>query len=325
VAKDGALSSRRSSVHRATSGKRQPSVGRVASGSVGKGSLITPASADATSSIEVTYADDDADPSPAASDDEEFATDPVTSPARDHHALSKKDLFTLGVIGRGQNGAVLKAIHLPTLTRVALKSIYAHDRSTRHQLLHELTAYLHFDSPFLVPFLGAYYEHDLIVLATEYCDLGSLHSFVARNGPLREHPRVFKQIAFQCVAGVKYMHDRHALHRDIKAENYLIDHFASAKLADFGLLRDLGDTAALSNTFLGTMSYVSQTAGSTRRTREKRRRLQEGDCFLRCSGLLILCNALSFAVAVVFASSSCRLSASCRPLIRIPATYGRWV
>jgi len=262
VANDGALSSRRSSVHRANSAKRANSLGRTPSTGSGTNAVVGKGTLEGvpTSSIAVSYPDDDDDvsSSPIPSDDESVSPSREREPRdRDHHALKAEDLFTLGVIGKGQNGSVLKAIHLPTLTRVALKSIYAHDRSTRHQLLHELTAYLHFDSPFLVSFLGAYYAHDLIVLATEYMDKGSLSAFIAEQGPLKQRPRVFRQVAFQCVAGLKHMHDRHALHRDIKPENILLEHSSSVKLADFGLLRDLGDTAAMSHTFLGTMSYLS--------------------------------------------------------------------
>ena len=72
--------------------------------------------------------------------------------------LSKNDLVSLSVIGRGQNGVVLKAIHLPTLTLCALKTMSVYDRGTRHQLLHELSVYTKLTSPFLVAFLGAYHD-----------------------------------------------------------------------------------------------------------------------------------------------------------------------
>jgi serine/threonine protein kinase len=197
------------------------------------------------------------DASDDGDDDSSSHPTAMASPTHRDHALSKDDLFTLGVIGKGQNGPVLKAIHLPSLTRVALKSVYAHDRGTRHQLLHELTAYLHFDSPYLVSFLGAYYEDSVIFLATEYMDQGSLQHFIKRNGPLATRPRAFQQIAYQAIAGLKHMHDRHALHRDIKPDNILLTHEGIVRLADFGLLKDLGATNNVSHTFLGTMSFLS--------------------------------------------------------------------
>jgi len=184
--------------------------------------------------------------------------DPSSSPpSHREHALRASDLCTLGVIGKGQNGVVLKAIHLPSLTRVALKSIYAHDRGTRHQLLHELTAYLKFDSPFLLSFLGAYHEDGIIFLATEYMDAGSLSQFIARHGPLATRPRVFRQIAWQCVRGLATMHEARTLHRDIKADNILLEHTGRCVLADFGLLKQLPAGEDMSHTFLGTMSYLA--------------------------------------------------------------------
>ena len=252
---DGAISRRTSTIETVRNRARRASLTPAQSLS-GTGSLTTRA---ASSPL---YSRSPSDP--VVSDDEESedaggaVDDPDSSPSgHREHSLSKEDLFTLGVIGKGQNGQVLKAIHLPSLTRVALKSVYAHDRSTRHQLLHELTAYLLFDSPFLVSFLGAYYEHDVIILATEFADHGSLQRFVQDHGPLKTRPRVFKQVAFQCVAGVKHMHDRHHLHRDIKPDNFLCDHEGRVKVSDFGLLKDLQTTQGVSSTFLGTMSYLS--------------------------------------------------------------------
>ena len=53
-------------------------------------------------------------------------------------AMTVSDITTLGEIGRGQNGSVLKALHMPTLTLTAVKTIDVYNKSTRHQLVKEL-------------------------------------------------------------------------------------------------------------------------------------------------------------------------------------------
>ena len=55
----------------------------------------------------------------------------ATSSAMATISLNKHDLVRLGVIGKGQNGQVYKAIHIPTLTRVALKSMNIYEKVTR--------------------------------------------------------------------------------------------------------------------------------------------------------------------------------------------------
>ena len=171
-------------------------------------------------------------------------------------SLNKHDLVRLGVIGKGQNGQVYKAIHIPTLTRVALKTMNIYEKSTRHQLLHELTAYAALSSPYLVSFLGAYHEAGMITVASEYMDCGSLQSFIKRYGRI-EDERLLKIIAKQSILGLHYLHTHHRVHRDIKPDNILINIRGQCRLADFGLLTELEDTHAFTDTFLGTMAYLS--------------------------------------------------------------------
>ena len=171
-------------------------------------------------------------------------------------SLNKHDLIRLGVIGKGQNGQVYKAIHLPTLTRVALKTMNIYEKSTRHQLLHELTAYSDLSSPYLVSFLGAYHEAGMITVASEYMDMGSLQSFVKRYGCIRDE-RLLRIVAKQSVLGLQYLHQQHRVHRDIKPDNILLNIKGQCRLADFGLLTELESTHAFTDTFLGTMAYLS--------------------------------------------------------------------
>lgn len=141
--------------------------------------------------------------------------------------LSKEDLVELEIIGRGQNGNVRKAVHLPTLTRVALKSMDIYEKGTRHQLLHELHAFSGLNSPHLISFLGAYHDSGRIFLATEYMDCGSLSHFAhrlggaGRGGPGRiSDERILKHISAQILEGLKYLHENHRVHRDIKPVSF---------------------------------------------------------------------------------------------------------
>ena len=171
-------------------------------------------------------------------------------------ALSKSDVYKLGTIGRGQNGSVIKAIHLPTLTRVALKTMNVFEKGARHQLIKELTAYAGLSSPYLVRFLGAFHDQGQITIASEYMDCGSLQGFVKANGPIRDG-KLLTSIIYQTVSGLAYLHANHRVHRDIKPDNILFNYKGETKIADFGLLTELENTAAMTDTFLGTMAYLS--------------------------------------------------------------------
>uniref|UniRef100_A0A452J7C6 non-specific serine/threonine protein kinase n=1 Tax=Gopherus agassizii TaxID=38772 RepID=A0A452J7C6_9SAUR len=62
----------------------------------------------------------------------------------------------------------------------------------------------------------------------------------------------------QISLGLKHIHDRKVLHRDIKAQNiFLSNNGMVAKLGDFGIARMLNNTMELARTCVGTPYYLS--------------------------------------------------------------------
>jgi len=43
-----------------------------------------------------------------------------------------------------------------------------------------------------------------------------------------------KYVLYKTLQGLKFLHDRHVIHRDIKSDNILIDCEGNVRLADFG-------------------------------------------------------------------------------------------
>ena len=66
--------------------------------------------------------------------------------------------MTLDAIGQGNSGLVKKCFHVPTLSLVAVKYISIWDKGKRHQMIKELHAFEQNRSPFIVGFLGAFYQ-----------------------------------------------------------------------------------------------------------------------------------------------------------------------
>jgi Protein kinase domain len=91
-----------------------------------------------------------------------------------HNGYQLVEFKELGYLGRGNSSVVKLAEHLPSGRKVAMKVINILDKSNRHQLLKEIRALYHADSPFLVDFLGAFYKDSAISIALEFMDAGSL-------------------------------------------------------------------------------------------------------------------------------------------------------
>ncbi len=83
----------------------------------------------------------------------------------------------------------------------------------------------------LVQFFGIYNEKDQNFLILEYCEGGSLQKMLSQNPPWS----LRWQWALEVSQGLAYLHHQGILHRDLKAENILLDGQKRARLADLGV------------------------------------------------------------------------------------------
>jgi hypothetical protein len=99
------------------------------------------------------------------------------------------------------------------------------------------------------------------ILDLEYCDT-DLYNYSQKKKILEPE---FRILARQLTCGLKALHERKIAHRDIKSKNVLLkfnsDGSYVAKLADFGLAKDIGSL----KTYAGTIVYMAPevlTAGA---------------------------------------------------------------
>ncbi|EFO21400.1 CAMK protein kinase [Loa loa] len=92
-----------------------------------------------------------------------------------------------------------------------------------------------------------------IAIISEYYSGGTLLHLILRRKRIPEFPhacRLFRQLT----EAVHYLHDRGVVHRDIKAENVLLDSNGDVKLVDFGFARYINQKER-SKSFCGTKPY----------------------------------------------------------------------
>mmetsp|Transcript_34515 Transcript_34515/g.77172 ORF Transcript_34515/g.77172 Transcript_34515/m.77172 type:complete len:242 (+) Transcript_34515:3-728(+) len=92
-----------------------------------------------------------------------------------------------------------------------------------------------------------------VTLAVDFGSLGTLRNLTP-NGVPEDH---LACITSQMLTGLRHLHERKILHRDIKPDNILINFKGEAKLTDFGITKDLLETLAVAMTFVGTSLYMS--------------------------------------------------------------------
>jgi hypothetical protein len=166
-------------------------------------------------------------------------------------SLTSANLVEMGVLGKGASGVVLKVLHKPSLSVLALKVIDVADKNKRGQVLKELKELDSTESsPHIVDFYGAFYDSGQVKLALEYMNRGSLQFVLNQYGPLKES--ILQSIAKQSLLGLLHLHKNHKVHRDIKPGNMLVNYKGVVKLSDFGILAELASTLAKCDTFVGT-------------------------------------------------------------------------
>ncbi|XP_044105589.1 serine/threonine-protein kinase Nek5 isoform X1 [Neovison vison] len=112
--------------------------------------------------------------------------------------------------------------------------------------------------PNIVTFFSSFQESNRLFIVMEYCDGGDLMRRIRRQrGVLFSEDQILSWFV-QISLGLKYIHDRKILHRDIKAQNIFLSKSGMvAKLGDFGIARVLNNSMELARTCVGTPYYLS--------------------------------------------------------------------
>jgi len=147
------------------------------------------------------------------------------------------------LIGKGTYGKVYLGMVVTTGEFIAVKQVEVSKSSgdTEHQkeliaaLNQEIITMEHLDHVNIVQYLGCEREdfgtHMSIFL--EYIPGGSIGSCLRKHGRFDE-PMV-RSLTRQTLSGLEYLHREGILHRDLKADNILLDVDGTCKISDFGI------------------------------------------------------------------------------------------
>lgn len=187
---------------------------------------------------------------------------PVTPTASTPSAYNLKDadLVHLKDLGAGNSGVVLKVLHVPLQKTMARKVIHVDSKvAVQTQIIRELRIMHECQLPYIIEFYGAFARaNNSIVLCMEYGNCGSLDKIVQLCDPRQLPLLVIRKLLYLILSGLTYLYNTHKIiHRDIKPLNVLMNHRGEFKLCDFGVLRELTNSLAMADTFVGTSTYMS--------------------------------------------------------------------
>jgi len=97
-----------------------------------------------------------------------------------------------------------------------------------------------------------------LCIVMEYADGGDLaQQITAKRGKDHFKENFILDIFVQICLGVKHIHDRKVLHRDLKSQNVFLTKSNIVKLGDFGIAKMLTCTNQMVKTMVGTPYYLS--------------------------------------------------------------------
>jgi serine/threonine protein kinase len=166
----------------------------------------------------------------------------------------------LETVGSGGMGTVFRARHRQTGQIVAVKVMtgqVAADPLLRRRFEREVVAAGRLRHAHLVQGLDSGVEDGCPYLVLEYVEGQTLGERLRQQGPLPEREAI--RIVTDVGQALHLLHQHQLIHRDVKPDNILLTKEGSAKLADLGLVKELGTSTDLTwaQTGLGTLVYTA--------------------------------------------------------------------
>ncbi|KAI6779975.1 MAP kinase kinase kinase-like protein [Emericellopsis cladophorae] len=147
------------------------------------------------------------------------------------------------LIGKGTYGRVYLGMNATTGEFLAVKEVEVNPRAAAgdKEKMREMVAALdqeidtmqHLDHVNIVQYLGCERKETSISIFLEYISGGSIGSCLRKHGRFEES--IVSSLTRQALSGLAYLHREGILHRDLKADNILLDVDGTCKISDFGI------------------------------------------------------------------------------------------
>ncbi|KAF1988313.1 Pkinase-domain-containing protein [Aulographum hederae CBS 113979] len=171
------------------------------------------------------------------------------------------------LIGKGTFGRVYLGINMTTGEVIAVKQVEVkpqaagQDKEKMKEMVKsldiEIDTMQHLDHPNIVSYLGCERKEYSISIFLEYIPGGSVGSCLRKHGKFDEP--VVSSLTRQTLSGLAYLHREGILHRDLKADNILLDVDGTCKISDFGISKKTDDIYGndITNSMQGSVFWMA--------------------------------------------------------------------
>jgi serine/threonine protein kinase len=144
-------------------------------------------------------------------------------------------------LGSGSFGSVYKALDTKSGEIVAIKKMKQKFKTWEESMaLPEIKSLIQLNHPCLVKMKEVIRSSDYLYMILELVDqdMGKLIRGLRKSGNYMSESQI-RDIMYQLVIGIEYIHKNNFFHRDLKPDNVLITDDLKIKISDFGLIREI--------------------------------------------------------------------------------------
>jgi len=153
--------------------------------------------------------------------------------------IASTEITVCSLIGRGGFGSVFLGRWLEMAVAVKVTNVADRVHTVEAQLLQKLR------HPCICTFFGTTLIDGRLAMVMEYLQGGSLAALLrnGRNSGGGLDAAMICRISSEVAAGLAFLHRNGIIHRDVKAENVLLDAVKHAKVADFGISKACNESS----------------------------------------------------------------------------------
>ena len=162
------------------------------------------------------------------------------------------------IIGTGSSSLVYLARHKVTNLLVAIKMIRKNydDKSEITRIWREISLMKQVHHPFIAELFEIIDTKDYVYLVMENAERGNIFNLINQTGGFDENSA--KKYFIEIILALDYLHTKkYIMHRDLKAENVLVDKYGNVRLIDFGLSNVFSKNEPNLKTVCGSPAYAA--------------------------------------------------------------------